>query len=312
MALTQTGENQRKIGLNLSKIIGLKDTPEKMKPLNMERQKGGYNAVGYNANGQPCGCGNGDPNGGSGNGNGGGSGGSGGGGSGGGGVVMPCVECVTLAEAAAMYATGEKPCCISGGKDCDTGEDLPICLAENCGGGYGKGCNPPPPPNESCETVVITYNKLTGETPFTQWETVYLLSTIDSAAGDLSNALQMSLDSIYSTCGSGNVDDENTVVQELYCKGIITQITYKNNQRTRTQNCGYHIASCNLISQPNIAQYNLGLENWKKPSGKYLKNGKFYDACGIEQSDCITVCDENGNQYKICADNVGNPKVEPV
>lgn len=90
MALTQTGENQRKIGVNLSKIIGLKDNAEKMKALNMERQKGGFNAVYFNGRNAgtesggtnptctPCG---------------GGGGGSGGGGSGGGGGVQPSGNC---------------------------------------------------------------------------------------------------------------------------------------------------------------------------------------------------------------------------
>ena len=89
MALTQSGENQRKIGLNLSKIIGLKDNAEKMKALNMERQKGGFNAIyfnGLNAGTETGGteptctqCG--------------GGGGSGGGGSGGGGGITPGANC---------------------------------------------------------------------------------------------------------------------------------------------------------------------------------------------------------------------------
>lgn len=322
MALTQSGENQRKIGVNLSKIIGLKENAEKMKALNMERQNGGFNAAyfnGRNAGTESSGtdptctpCGGGGSGGGSGGGGGGsGGGGSGGGGSGGGGVVMPCDECVTLAEAAEMTANGETPCCVSGGKDCDTGENMPICLSENCGGDYGKGCTPPPPPYGNCSTVVITYTEYTGFAM--PQKTVYLLSTLDSAEGDLAAALEKSVQSAISICGGGGeVTKEFTANPSKKCNGKNYNISYTYSKEVRTQNCGGYMGGfCNLITDPTQSQYELGLQNWKKPSGKYLINGKFYDACGIEPQDCITVCDENGNQYKICANN-GKPKITPV
>lgn len=227
----------------------------------------------------------------------------------GGGVEAPCNNCVTLAEAAETIAT---PCCISGGQDCETGENLPICLSGNCGGGEGeKGCNPPPPPTESCETVVITYYKATGMA--TPSETVYLVSTIDSASSDLESAIQDSVDSIISVCGGGSVVFDRTQSPTLSCNGVSKQITYTNYRQIQTDSCGQHAAQCNLIRNPTVGQYNLGLANWKKTKGKVFKNGKFEDICGSEEpTDDFTVCDRNGNQYKISTDSSGKPKVTPI
>ena len=317
MAIKQNNKTQSQIRFNLSNILGLSEEQAKIVAQNQNRIYGGYNAVLYNANGEPCGCGNGGSGGGGGSGSGGGSGddgGSGGGGGsggsgGGGGVIMPCEECVTLAEAAEMMAAGDIPCCIKDAKDCDTGENLPICLSDNCGDGYGKGCTPPPPPNENCSTVVITYTEYTGFS--TPSKTVYLLSTLDSAAGDAAAALNKSVQSLISICGNGEVVTEGTQNPKKNCNGKEYKISYKHYRIVNTEKCSNRGGYCDIIINPTQGQYDLGLQNWTKTKGKYLIGGKFYDSCGIDPQDCITACDENGDKYKICANN-GKPKITPI
>ena len=132
-----------------------------------------------------------------------------------------------------------------------------------------------------------------------------------SGAGVAATALQQSVDTYISGitgCGAMSAGDKRYIGT---CEKNGKSFQYFREQRVNSEQCGFWHASCNVITSPSQSQYNSALANWKKPSGKYLKNGKFYDACGISGEDCITVCDENGNQYKICANN-GKPKVTPV
>lgn len=299
--------NQSPIRRNLLNIAGITVQGETIAPQNGDRLLGGYGVAWLNNqdaasqttrqdNPLPeCNCGEG----------------GGGGGGGGGGSdfpFIPCGECATLSESVDILAAGNNPCCIKGGQDCSTGTGVPVCVSDRCGSGYGQDCPPPKPPSESCETVVITYYKTTGMT--TPEKKVYLLSTIDSATSDLENAMQQSIDSIQGVCGGGAVVSENTTTSDLSCNGIYTQITYVYSKIIKTANCGLYPGMVNLLTRPTMEQYHLGLQNWEKPSGKYLKNGKFYDACGLEPQDCITVCDENGVPYEICTDMNGKPKIE--
>lgn len=311
MALTQSGENQRKIGVNLSKIIGLKNNADKMQALNMERQKGGFNAVYFNGLNAGTETGGTDPTctecGGSGGGSGGGGGGSGGG-SGGGGVIMPCEdECVTLAEAAEMTADGRTPCCVKGAKKCDTGEDIPICLSVNCGGGgRGQGCVPPDTQNEYALTQFI-WGAVDGRLCGGQWgeagigETgCYNLSEIMAKYEELKGKTSSACG-----CDSSVIEDTNTLRNNSQGTpiGSARYIEHKECTGSTSGNIGLSITALRQCNEPT--------NPYKKPAGYFYENGKFYENCSISGEDCFTVCDENGNQYKICANN-GKPKVTPV
>lgn len=299
MALTQTGENQRKIGVNLSKIIGLKNTPEKMNPLNMERQKGGYNAVGYNANGQPCGCGNGAPNGGGGS----------GGGSGGGDtppVSFPCSSaCVTLAEAAEMYATGEKPCCISNAKNCETGEEIKICFDFACVETQDK-CD-----GGSCDSMSL-YILATQELFYGCGQRQEIVKdeeiclNPDEIQSLREKVLQQKKSEIKSCSGLEVEPFRNEITGNSFALGFWFSYGGYGNYG----NYGLHQKSANCTDD--------GCNNRRKYFPKfqkfYFSNGQFYNECNPfqEPTKNMTVCDEDGNQYQIGIDNVGNPKVTPV
>ena len=260
MAVILGNKYQSKNRDNFRKITGLSEANEKIKPENMPRIFGGIGEVYFNgqsAAGQSTGNG-GDSGGGSG-----GSGGSGGGSGSGGGGSSNCT-CEKIDEIKDGLIA--KPCCLSG-VDCETGTPIKIQLDPSetpiipC-----ETPKPPPPPTESCETVVITYYQMTGMA--TPSKTVYLLSTIDSVAGDLENALQQSVDSIQSVCGGGAVVREYTTTSDLFCNGVDTQITYVHSRHINTQNCGLISGDCNLITRPTIEQYQLGLQNWNKKINK--------------------------------------------
>lgn len=322
MAIKQNNKTQSDIRFNLSNILGLSEEQAKMIAQNQDRLRGGIAQTYFNGRNAGTESGGTDPTCtpcGGGGGGGSGGGGGGGGSGGGGGVIFPCVDedCVTLAEAAELTRQGDNvPCCIKGGKDCETGEDIPICLTENCGGGYGQGCNPPPYGDCGTFTVVIATRD--------NQENIYRLSTFENIEGDLQIGANESLEIRKAGVTERNPDcsgvrsteNQDTTIT-ISCNGESKDITYPRQikcimENSKGQFCSivYGVVS---FKQGGGTQeeYNKALLNWKKHNGKYLRGGKFYDACNISGEDCFTVCDENGNQYKICANN-GKPKVTPV
>lgn len=299
MAIKQNNKTQSTIRFNLSNILGLSEEQVKMVAQNQYRLLGGLGFVYFNGlttgseSGEttptctPCG-GNDDSGGGS--------------GGGGGGLLTPCTECVSIAKAAEMTASGETPCCIDS-KNCETGENMPICLTDNCGGGYGQDCTPPP--YGECTTVVIYFSWTGGAD--------YKLTTLKKVASDINSGIEENFGKAVQNLGGGEIQNETTTATTriLNCGSDTYEINYNNAKRGFVVNKGWANSTASFNINPTQTDYNRGLENWEKPSGKYLKNGKFYDACDIDGDDCITVCDENGNQYKICANN-GNPKVTPI
>ena len=293
MAIKQNNKTQSDIRFNLSNILGLSEEQTKMLAQNQDRLRGGIAQTYFNGRNAGTETGGTDPTctecGG----------GGGGGSGGGGGVVFPCNDCVTLAEAAEMSNT---PCCISDGKDCETGENVPICLAENCGD-YGKDCTPPP--LGDCGTVVIFFTWTGGQS--------YKLTTLKKVASDINSGIDENFNKAVQYLGGGEIQNERTTSSSTTrtCDGETYNLNYTNAKRGFVVGSGWANSTASLQSNPNQTDYNKGLQNWTKPKGKYLKNGKFYDACGIEPQDCITVCDNKGNQYKICEKN-GKPKITPV
>ena len=310
MALTQTGENQRKIGVNLSKIIGLKDNAEKIQALNMDRQKGGYNAVYFNGRNAGTESGGTDPTctpcGGGSGGGGSGGGGSGGGGSGGGGGGGD-ENCVEIA-----LNTRPKDECVQG-KDCETGASIGIHPTEP----PIYECPNPPKPECFNGYVAVVYPY-----PYKQGVNDAQLASLDNIQGAFDAAAEKGLE-------YAKKDEE-----EQYGSGGTFDIIKINETQRSISSCGvsynymeyrlfyvYHIggwdrtgsatASVVLTGLTQSTNYQQGLENFNKnkPRKYAIKNGKIVDMCGNALPvDCIEMCDSNGNKYKVC----GNGSVSGI
>lgn len=288
--------NQSPIRRNLLNIAGIVVQGETIAPQNGDRLLGGYGVAWLNnqdaasqTTGQDnplpeCNCE------------------SGGGGGENDYPFTPCSACATLAESVEIFAAGNEPCCIEDGKDCSTGTAVPICLSEKCGGGYGQECTPPPP--NVCTTAVIHFSWTGGEE--------YKLTTLQKVADDINSGVDENFSKAVQNVGGGDVQNERTEssTRTVRCGDNVYELAYNTARRGFVVGKGWANSTASFINYPSQTYYQKGLENWEKPQGKYLKNGKFYDACGLEPQDCITVCDENGVSYEICTDMNGKPKIE--
>ena len=300
--ITQNNKNQSDIRKNLTNILGLTETEEKLTVKNSERILGSQGAFYFGNNpqtGEPdgCGCGNhpqnpnGDGDGDGGNGDGDGDGGNGDGDGDGDDNPYEC-ECVEVSD------NLKNPCCVSG-YDCQTGQTINL---QRRGGGAIE-CKEPPPYG-GASTVVIRFNKAVA---FNQPQVqVYKLSEIESAAGAAAAAMSESQQSFISVMGGrcgGTTGMSDCTYQNAQKNGV--SVRYCSRQVIYFKSCTAQTSTVNIILNPNETQYNQALANWKKEQTAqyYSENGKIYNACdpyGEPTQDCIDMCDSSGNKYRVC------------
>jgi len=333
MPLIQSGCNQRRIGVNLSRIIGLQDAAERMTAANGARLNGGLGVVYFNggtaatdATGTSptctqCGGGGDDdnPTTGGGGGSGGGSGGGGDGGGtttgGGGGVVTPCGECVSPAEAVALLADGITPCCIDA-QDCETGDEVNVHISSANTNSYGEGCVPLDFSTDCPTPLVVVLWSSNGSICQEFW-----VGKVISAATTVSGAIQLGQSAALSQAFcAGNKQLESlrssyptqTWTMEVSLTETET-IRICGSPATFERAAGYTIYKDGVRYSGKSWQFGVGVvtaadyaeyvENFKKNQGYTLQNGKFYQNCGITPLDCVDVCGDDGKIYKICYEN---------
>ena len=275
MAIKQNNKTQSQIRFNLSNILGLSEEQAKIVAQNQNRIYGGYNAVLYNTNGEPCGCGNG------GSGVGGGNGGSGGGGSGGG--VCICED---------VGSGAVQPCCVQG-YDCENKQPIKIQLDGRTPPDICKSAMPMPTPEDPVIKLMFA-NCQNPDDP--------VVFTQKSSAGAAASALSASILEKYISENCPHAQADNKYTTEENVLGI-----------PYTRSCVYAsgcsgcitIVACGVIENENQITDEMR-EYYSKNKTKHYSiiNGKIKDLCNPfdEPLDEITICDENGNQYEVKSD----------
>lgn len=296
MAVILGNKYQSKNRDNFRKITGLSEANEKIKPENMPRIFGGIGEVWFQGNsaaGQSTGDGGGSGSGENPNG--------GGGGSGGG--VYQCI-CVDISEAESVVGI---PCCITG-KNCETGEPIQIQTNPNNDPAPPLPCEEPQPPSlDDCNNVIFYIRDAGGDQD-------YFFGTLSE------NNLQAKCEEFankhkWFDCPAGlelNAGTSEIYSQNIVCNGETLSVVYnvRADYRCKTATYQQELVYGYILLSPTNDEIAAAIENWKKTATKtkqyFAKDGKFYDTCdphGEPPSDePITICDENGNQYKVSPD----------
>ena len=204
-------------------------------------------------------------------------------------------ECVDVGS-----PNADNACCVSG-KECEAGRTIRV---QRRGGNTAADCELPPLYGE-CTTAVIHFVWTGGE----MWK----LTTIEKVADDIDSGIEENFNKAVKYLGGGDVQNERTetTTSTVRCGGEIYKIPYTKAKRGFVVGKGWANSTASFINNPDLTSYNRGLANWDKPILKYIQNGKIYDACdpyGEPPIDCVEMCDENGNKYRVC----GNGKITPI
>ena len=297
------------VGVNLSnkyqsperryirQIGGIDETSPKMTAENLERQYGGVGEVWFQGNsaaGQSTGDGGGTGSGENPNG--------GGGGSGGGGGFDQCF-CVDIQEAESVVGI---PCCITG-QSCETGETIKIQTNPNNAPTTPLPCEEPQPPSlDDCNNVIFKIRDAGGDRD-------YFFGTLSE------NNLQAKCEEFankhkWFDCPAGlelNAGTSEIYSQNIICDGENLNVVYMVQADYRCKSATYlqELVYGYILSSPTDEQIAAAVANWIKTAKKtkqyFAKDGKFYDTCdpyGTPPIECVEMCDENGNKYRVCGD----------
>lgn len=282
--ITQNNKNQSQIRKNLTSILGLTETEEKLTVKNSERilcSNGSFYFGGTDPQtGQDGGCGcNDHPN----NPGGGGSGGDGGGsgGDGGGGSSVICDE--------EEIRSGSSACTLNG-YDCETGQGVSLDRSGN-GDGACDDCS-----GDGNGKFVYQYYFSNGISEEVVINTKTMCGSIDTAKS-LFNAGRGKVDSNVAVCGEKNVIADIDTLEYSETRGLIGQLVYRVQGRQCNGKIIYTIVS---VNGQNFCD---GTEPCANSKNYFTKNGKIYNACdpyGEPPQDCIDMCDSQGNKYRVC------------
>ena len=298
MAVILGNKYQSKQRDNFRKIVGISDAYEKIAPENYERIYGSYNAVYFNGNtaasgstGQPNGGGgdDDDPNK------------PGGGGGGGGGGVCECVDI------SADLLGKDNICCLNG-FDCETEKPLQLLLDDS---DYFKADIDCQDDIENGSNAQVIFG--VGGTGVTEGccrnstSSYYQCLTLQQALS-LFNSMK---GRVSSTCpGTSSVLTDTNTTTETNGGAWRGTLEYRENHAKisgcSNQNYNRNV-SIRIYSNGNYCQ-NI-IENPNK-SKFFLNNGKFYNMCdpyGNPPTECITMCDSEGNRFEVCGDGSITP-----
>ena len=279
-------ENQSKNRVNWVKISGLRKINPLIKPVNSERLIGGYAAVFYNGNttetqSTKTGGSNDNP--------------SGGGDDPSNPPFKPepfdpkkC-DTVKIGDIFDMLS-GDDACNIKG-KNCKTGENENLNTRGNTENNNcdGSGCNSGGE-NNSAWVVYFYSSKVGGKSYYICGNAAAALSIFEELKGEV--------DSGISGCGETEIlSDDNTITDKggsaIYFKRGINC----NNNQTITLQARVSFSSHNCT----------GLEQCVNPKKSYIENGLIVSCDDKDnKTECMTMCDENGDTYTICVDENGD------
>ena len=185
-------------------------------------------------------------------------------------------------------------CCI-GGFDCETGRIIEI---------QRKGDPQPLPPTE-CEPDIPTP---TPEDPLVKLMQSNCINTkygvrwcLKSEASGVATAF--SAEGVSRTCPTAKNCNTYTYSRKI---GNLN-VKYESSCKSCSLCSGcIHIVACEIITSPNkITQEVIDYYKQNMKKRYFIKDGKIYDACdpyGQPPTECVEMCDEDGNKYQVCGD----------
>ena len=294
MAVNLSNKYQSPERRYIRQIGGIDETSQKISAEDLPRQLGGIGEVWFQGNsaaGQSTG---------NGGGTGSGENPSGGGGSGGGSNECLCVD---ISEAGSVVGV---LCCITG-KSCETGEPIKIQTNPNNDPEPPLPCEEPQPPDlNDCDNVIFQIRDTGGNEDYFFGRLSE--NNLEQKCEDFAHEHQ------WFDCPSVlklNDSTSYTVQTDFICKKETLSVVSSVHSDFRCKSATYlqELVYGSIVASPTADEIAAAVANWIKTAKKtkqyFANNGKLYDTCdpyGTPPIECVEMCDDNGNRYRVCGD----------